>query len=274
MATEHAAELVFLGSSAAIQIPAFFCTCSVCEAARHDPALRRTRASAALIGQETTLIDACPDLEFQLEREGIQRIDSIFITHWHFDHIAGLAALAEPSSLNHWPPIDVYLPDQVMGHFDRELAYMRPAVRLHPLHPGDRVGLPDATWNVVKTTHTGHSVGFIVEAAQRFAYLVDGVVPPADTVSRLNGIDLLILEASVDELLLPPGQQWLNFSVPQAIAFWKQTGVPRCILSHVSCHRWHYDRLVAGMSDAERRDCEAQNPDLVFAYDGMRVRIG
>ena len=27
--------------------------------------------------------------------------------------------------------------------------------------------LPDATWEVGKTTHTDHSVGFIVEAAQR-----------------------------------------------------------------------------------------------------------
>jgi phosphoribosyl 1,2-cyclic phosphodiesterase len=49
--------------------------------------------------QETVLIDASPDLEFQLDCEAIRHIDRIFVTHWHFDHVWGLASLAEPSSL-------------------------------------------------------------------------------------------------------------------------------------------------------------------------------
>ena len=44
-------ELVFLGTSGAIQVPAFFCSCEVCEAARSNPQHRRTRASIALIGK-------------------------------------------------------------------------------------------------------------------------------------------------------------------------------------------------------------------------------
>jgi phosphoribosyl 1,2-cyclic phosphodiesterase len=35
------------------------------------------------------LIDAGPDLEFQLDRESIKQIDRIFITHWHYDHVWG-----------------------------------------------------------------------------------------------------------------------------------------------------------------------------------------
>jgi hypothetical protein len=66
-----------------------------------------------------------------------------------------------------------------MPHFEQELAYMKPQVRLHPLAPGDRVELPDATWEAVKTTHSEDSLGYVVEAGQRFAYLVDGVTPPA-----------------------------------------------------------------------------------------------
>ncbi|MFQ5772036.1 MAG: hypothetical protein ACE5HX_15985, partial [bacterium] len=50
-------ELVFLGTSAGFLVPVFFCSCDVCEAARHNPEHRRTRAVAALIGQEATLID-------------------------------------------------------------------------------------------------------------------------------------------------------------------------------------------------------------------------
>ncbi len=114
-------RLVFLGTSGAIQVPSFHCSCAVCEAARANPHQRRTRASVALIGREIILIDASPDLEFQLEREGIRRVERIFITHWHFDHVGGLAALAEPSSHEPWPPIDIYLPQQDVQHFAQEL---------------------------------------------------------------------------------------------------------------------------------------------------------
>lgn len=193
-------RLIFLGSSGAIQVPSFHCSCQVCEAARSNPKHRRTRASVALVGQEVTLIDASPDLEFQLEREAIRQIDRVFITHWHFDHIAGLAALGEPSSIARWPLIELYLPYQVAFHFEQELAYMKRRFSLHSIQPGDRWELPDATWEVVKTTHNDHSVGFIVEASMRFAYLIDGITPPSETFARLRNLDFVIMEATLDEL--------------------------------------------------------------------------
>ncbi len=268
-----AGKLLFLGTGAAIQLPAFFCTCAVCEQARANPAHRRTRASLALIGQETVLVDAGPDLEFQLERESIRQVDRVWITHWHFDHIAGLAALAEPAVLEGWAPIDIYLPAEAMGHFEQELAYMRSRVLLHPIQPGDRIELEDAVWEVVKTTHTEDSLGFIVEAGQRFAYLVDGVVPPPQTVERLKGLDLVVLEATVDELVLPEGRSWANFSLPQALAFWRELEVERCILTHLSCHSWKQGRLSAGLSHEERRALEAATPGLTVAYDGMQLEL-
>jgi phosphoribosyl 1,2-cyclic phosphate phosphodiesterase len=261
--------LVFLGSSGAIQVPAFFCLCQTCEAARHNPAQRRTRASAALLGREITLVDASPDLEFQLEREGIRHVDRVFITHWHWDHVAGLAALDTPVSIAQGPPLEVYLPYQVVGHFDQELAYMSKQVNVHPLRPGDRVELPDATWEAVKTTHTDDSIGFIVEASRRVAYLVDGTTPPPATLERLVGLDILILEATVDSL----DEQWQLFTPPEAVRCWQQTGAKECILTHLSCHRWKEGQLLAGLSADERQEYEKATPGLRFAYDGMTVTL-
>jgi len=267
------AELVFLGSSGAIQVPSFHCSCRVCQAARENPKQRRTRASIALIGEEVALIDASPDLEFQLERESIRQIDRIFITHWHFDHVWGLAALGEPSSLANWSRIDVYLPRRVAYHFDQELAYMKNRVNVHTIRPGDRIELSDATWEVVKTTHTPDSVGFIVESSQRFAYLVDGVMPPSETLERLKDLNFVILEATVDELLPKEGEKWVNFSLQQAIDCWKRIGAEKCILTHLSCHSWKKGRLVAGLSESERLEVEARNPGLKFSHDGMRMKL-
>ena len=266
-------ELLFLGSSGAIQVPSFHCSCRTCQEARDNPKLRRTRASVALIGEEVVLVDAGPDLETQLERESIRRIDRVFITHWHFDHVWGLAALGEPASLSKWPLVDVYLPKQVMHHFDQELSHIQNKVNVHGTRVGDKFELPDAAWTIVKTTHTTDSVGFIIESSKRLAYLVDGVVPPPETVDLLKDLDYLILEATVDELAPQKDEQWVNFSLSQATEFWRQVEARECILTHLSCHSWRNRKLVAGLSHEERLEYENNNPRLSFAYDGMCIKL-
>ena len=227
----------------------------------------------ALLGKETILIDASPDLEAQLEREAIRQVRRIFITHWHFDHVGGVPALAEPSSIAKWPLIDFYIPKQEMFHFDQELSYMKGKVSIHGILPGDNLELPDASWEIVKTTHTDDSVGFIVESSKRFAYLVDGIVPPRKTLKRLKNLDFIILEATLDELVPKKGEHWSNFSLQQAIEFWKQTGADQCILTHLSCHSWKNGKLIEGLSYDERINFEEKNPGLKFAYDGMHFKL-
>ena len=112
-------------------------------------------------------------------------------------------------------------------------------------------------------------MGFIVTADTKFAYLVDGIEPPPETVTELTGLDLLITEGTMDFL----DEEWLNFKLDDAVAFWKQIGTPECILTHVSCHGWENGRLVAGMTPDERNDYVSNHPGLRIAYDGMRVSL-
>ena len=265
-----ATELVFLGTSGCIQVPAFFCNCETCSTARNDPSLCRTRAGLAVLGTETVLVDASPDLAAQLEREHIGQVGRIFLTHWHFDHFAGLSELGEPASIGNWPKVHVYVPTQVAHHFSEEWAYLRSRLEVHSIGPGDVIELPDGLWSVVKTNHTEHSVGFVVRAAQTWAYLVDGVVPPPETVERLGNCVLLIIEATMDEL---DETHWKNFSVEQAAAFWKQTNIRQCLLTHCSRHSWRQKRLIAGWTEEYRQNFEQEHSGLRFAFDGMRIRI-
>jgi ribonuclease BN (tRNA processing enzyme) len=144
---------------------------------------------------------------------------------------------------------------------------------VHPISPGDVIELPDAKWEVVKTTHTEDSVGFVVNCSCRFAYLVDGIEPPPETTERIKDIDLLILDAIVDELVPGPGEVWYHFSTMEAVQFWKKLGTKECILTHVACHNWDRGSLAPGMSNHERSLFESENPGLRFAYDGMRVSL-
>jgi phosphoribosyl 1,2-cyclic phosphate phosphodiesterase len=86
-------QLIFLGTGAGGGVPAFYCGCKACKEAQANPVFQRTRCSLLIQGTLTTLIDASPDLRVQLVREGVDRIERFFLTHWHYDHIGGLGEL-------------------------------------------------------------------------------------------------------------------------------------------------------------------------------------
>ena len=275
-------NLIFLGTSGGIQVPLSLCTCQTCEDARKDPNLRRTRASAMLLGQENILIDAGPDIEFQLERERIKSVDRIFLTHWHYDHCFGLGAFPLLCELGIWKKsrMDLYLPEQFIQYFENiGFSWAKNRYDLHPLKPRDIIKIPDATLEVVKTTHSIGSVGYIISTTNTtFAYLVDGVIPPKMTINRLKEIklDFIILEGTVDKLFLPKGmsfQEWRNFSIFDAVDFWKTLDIPKCIITHASFHSWNINKLVAGISPNERNAIKEKNPGLSFAYDGLRIGL-
>ncbi|MHB9034307.1 MAG: MBL fold metallo-hydrolase [Anaerolineae bacterium] len=263
-------ELVMLGSGAAFRVPLPFCTCAVCENARANPRLRRTRSSLAILGQQTTLIDAGPDFEEQIEREKIRRLDNILVTHWHYDHIAGLAALGELAMFAGWAPVHIYLPASAAHHFDEELAYTRRSVAIHPVSPGDTFVLPDARVEVFKTTHNAESQGYLLDRGTRWAYLGDGVVPPPESLERLRSLELVFLEATVDDLDVA---HWGNQSLSQAVALWRQLGARRCILTHLSDHKYLQHRLSQGLLSDERAAWAARYPGLEIGNDGLRTRI-
>jgi len=251
----------------------FYCHCPVCEEARSDPSYRRTRASIAIIGNETTIIDPGPDLELQLEREGIEVINNIFITHWHYDHIAGLGTLREASMFAGWGKINIYVPEGLSFHFDHELAYTKKAINIYPIKVGDIIKLQDITLRVVKTTHTENSVGYIIKGSQqKFAYLVDSVVPPLETIEELqkSRLDFIILEGTIDNE--EKVESFRNFSIKEAINFWKSLQVKKCILTHLSCHRYN-GKLLPGILHEERIRLEKKHLGLLIAFDGLRLHI-
>ena len=266
-------EILFLGSGGCIRVPTFNCTCKVCEEAR-QVGTTRTRASVAVIGKETTIIDASPDLLEQLERETIRKIENVFITHWHYDHVWGLSGLVEPAWISHWPPVNVYLPEKSIPFFESAMGYMSDSVSLHPVNPGDVIETVDAAFEVVKTNHTADSVGYIVESEKSMAYLIDSDLPPAETVNRVSKCDIVVLDATFDDIILSEEEAgWLHFTLDEAVNFWKQVNVPECIVSHMSCHSVIEGEVVAGLTIRERTEYEEKYEGLTLAYDGLRFQL-
>ena len=267
-------EVVFLGSSGAIRVPSFNCTCVVCEEARENSSLKRTRASIAVIGKEITVVDTSPDIAEQLERESIRRVDNVFLTHWHYDHVWGLSSLVDPADISKWGKIQVYMPEKSVPFWEKSMSYMEYIVDVHPVNPGDIVETSDASYEVVKSNHTDDSCGYIISNETRLGYLSDSYIPCTETIERLSSVDTLVLECTMDEMVYPEGEEhWLLFCLDEAVDFWRSLNVDECILTHLSCHSYIEGDIVAGLTANERAKYESAHKGLTFAYDGMRIRI-
>ncbi|HAS16450.1 MAG TPA: MBL fold metallo-hydrolase, partial [Nitrospiraceae bacterium] len=90
-------KILFLGSGTSTGVPVIGCKCSICSS--DNPKNRRTRASILISNNSRNiLIDTATDLRFQALTYSIERIDAVFFTHAHADHIHGIDELR---SFNH-----------------------------------------------------------------------------------------------------------------------------------------------------------------------------
>src|SRR5580700_2739031 len=98
------ATLTFLGSGTSMGVPTLGCNCAVCTSATSptgDPHNRRTRPSVLIRWQDhAAVIDTGPDFHAQALRENIRRLDAVFYTHGHADHILGLDDLRPLTFVN------------------------------------------------------------------------------------------------------------------------------------------------------------------------------
>lgn len=103
-------------------IPRPLCSCRVCEEARVKGVPYSRSGPSIFVHGANILFDTSEDIYTQINRSNIKRIDGVFYSHWHPDHVMGRRVL---ESLNadwvNYPPkhkqTDVYLPEQVSVDF-------------------------------------------------------------------------------------------------------------------------------------------------------------
>lgn len=98
-------RLIILGSGTSNGVPAIGCGCPVCRSTDYRD--RRMRASLYIMGDggERLVIDTGPEFRLQALRANITRLDAVFLTHPHADHLHGLDDIR---SLTWERPIPVY----------------------------------------------------------------------------------------------------------------------------------------------------------------------
>lgn len=86
-----------LGSGGNSPIPTPTCGCRVCERAREAGIPHARHGNSLYVEELSAMVDA-PEFVFEnLEREGVDDLEYLLLTHWHPDHSAGLRVVQSRS---------------------------------------------------------------------------------------------------------------------------------------------------------------------------------
>ena len=251
-------EVVILGSGTSHGIPMIGCTCAVCTSS--DPADRRSRPSVFVrFAGQRILIDTAPELRGQCLDNGINAVDAVLYTHHHADHVMGLDDLRRFNYLMK-RTMPCYGSERTVAGLRRMFPY---AFEPDSSGPHSRphlelVTIGDAPFEIEGATvvplplmHGPMPVlGFRFGP---FAYCTDCSHVPDETMARLAGVEVLILDA----LRRTPHPS--HFNLEQAVAVAHEIGATETYFTHIAHELKHAE------TNAELP------PGMALAHDGQRI---
>jgi len=246
-----------LGSGTSKGVPEPGCQCDVCQSS--DPLDHRLRTSALIRTHGLTLlIDASPDFRTQALRSELHDIDATLITHQHYDHVGGIDDLRPYCSNKKMP---IYATPQVCDDLRRRLDYCFREVH-YPGVPGFEMhevgdspfylqGLKIIPINVMhaKLPIVGYRIG-------NFAYITDAKTIPEEEYEKLQGVEVLVLNA------LRYTQHFSHLTVDEALEVIEKIKPVKAYLTHI-CHDM-----------GKHAEVSARLPKGVeLAYDGLQFTV-
>lgn len=256
-------KLTFLGTGTSFGIPVVGCDCATCTS--EDPRDDRTRHGALLeLGEGRLLVDTPPELRLQLIAQEVDRVDAVWFTHTHADHVHGIDDLRVFTARRGDMP--AYVPREYRATLERHLEYIfddsfkapegssKPQIRLHDFDVGAAVQILGRDFTPVRVPHGGCSVyGFRVG---ELGYITDAKRLPPDAVELLRGVDVLVLNALW--FGKPHGS---HFNIEEAIDASRDVGASRTYLTHLT-HRVRHAELLDRLPEG-----------VMPAYDGLTVEV-
>ncbi|MCS6973852.1 MAG: MBL fold metallo-hydrolase [Cyclobacteriaceae bacterium] len=251
--------ITFLGTGTSQGVPVIGCDCEVCTSV--DFRDKRLRSSVHIQnGSLSLVIDTGPDFRQQILRENIQRLDAVLFTHAHRDHTAGLDDVRAFNFKQnmHMP---VYGSEATLNQLKQDFAYI--------FGPDNYPGLPRLQLHALTTRSFSVQhleiiplpvyhyklpvLGFRIGS---FAYITDANQIPEETMERIKGVRVLVLNALQREPHIS------HFNLDEAVLMAQRIGAQKTYFTHIS-HKLGLHRAV-----------EKELPhNIGLAWDGLRIDL-
>lgn len=226
---------------------------------------RGSRRHKSSIFFEGMLFDCGAGAVGRLEDLGlVDRVEAVFITHLHSDHVSGLYDLLVSMVVERRSrPLDIYAPKGLAGLLDSYSALGNKlsspetgfAVRLHE-GPARNVKVGGFTVDAVLLDHVVENYGYIVRwAGGTAAYSGDTREPSALLEHR---VDYLIHEATFTERFREIAKRYGHATALEAAMAAERVGAKRLFITHVENRA---DPPEAKLEEAQRVFGETVMPD-------------
>lgn len=248
-------KIKFLGTGTSTGIPEIACHCEVCSST--DPKDRRLRTSALFsVNNRNILIDCGPDFRQQMLNSRTEKIDAVLLTHVHYDHTSGLDELRVFCKNR---SVDVFLESRVAEAIRARIPYCfvehpYPGVANLNLH---EIGM--AQFNIqdipvmpIRVMH--YKLPILGYRIENVAYITDMLFMPEEEIRKLNGIDILIVNA------LRHTEHISHQTLEKALDLVKLVNPKKTYFIHMSHHM--------GLHEIESKKLPE---NVFFAYDGLII---
>jgi phosphoribosyl 1,2-cyclic phosphate phosphodiesterase len=209
-------------------------------------------------------VDTPPELRLQLLAAGVDRVDAVWYTHVHADHIHGIDDV-RVFTVRHGD-MPAYVASEYLTTIERHFQYIfdesyvppegssKPSIRLHELSVGRPIDIVGRDFIPLAVPHGDCWVyGFRVGG---LGYITDAKTLPRETVEALRGVDVLVLNA-----LWFGRPHASHFNVEEAVEAARTVGAARTYLTHLT-HRVTHAELLERLPEG-----------VMPAYDGLTVEV-
>jgi phosphoribosyl 1,2-cyclic phosphate phosphodiesterase len=254
-------KITFLGTGTSQGIPVIGSKHPVCLSP--DPRDKRLRVSVLVEPDDgrVYVIDCGPDFRQQMLRHDVQRLDGILFTHEHADHTAGIDDI-RPYFFRQGD-IPIYAHPRVVESLRIRFDYIfadvnrypgAPAVSVNTVQKGVAFRLGSHWVMPVDARHNrlqvfGYRIG-------DFAYLTDVKTVEPEEMQRLEGVEVLVVNALRQEA------HHSHFNLEEALDFIRQVKPATAYLTHISHMMGFHAEIEAALP---------QNVHL--AYDDLTLTI-
>ena len=239
------------------------CRCAVCRS--EDPRNRRKRCSLYIREGGTHLvIDTPPDFREQVLAYGVERVDALFFTHAHADHIFGLDDLRRFCALQksyipaYGSPETIRQIRSKFDYVDRRSHSFGGVPRIRFREMREPVGCGNFRIIPLEVRHGREAAyGYRIDAASggSVAYIPDCNEIPDAAMTQLAGVSVMILDG------LRPERHPTHFSIPEAVEHLGCVAPERAFVTHLA-HNSEHTALERELA-----------PRVEVPWDGLEIEV-